>query len=120
MQSDQNTSEAEAALAEVRALARAYADEVRVHFGERARRICLYGSAARGDWTEESDVDVLVLLDVVGMTDRRWLTDRATEVGLFACDILLQPLPLAEAEFNELRDRERLFAQDVEREGIEL
>lgn len=32
-------------------------------YGERLRGVYLYGSYARGDFTEDSDVDVLVVLD---------------------------------------------------------
>jgi len=120
VQSQLDIAELEASLETARALARTYAADVRAHFGDRTRRIRLYGSAARGDWTTESDVDVLVLLDTVAMEDQRWLVDRATDLGIQGCGILLQPLPLAEDHFNELRELERLFAQDVEREGVEL
>ncbi len=35
-------------------------------YGERLRGLVLYGSVARGDYDEDSDVDILVLLDEVG------------------------------------------------------
>ena len=34
-------------------------------YGERLRGLVLYGSVARGDYDEDSDVDILVLLDEV-------------------------------------------------------
>ena len=103
-----------------RCLARQYASEVRTQFGDRSRRVCLYGSAARGDWSRQSDVDVLVLLDRVDRQDQTWLVQRAMELGVFDSGILLQPLPMAEAEFVELGRRERLLAREIEREGIDL
>ncbi len=110
----------EANLARVRRLARTFAQGVREHLGGRCRRVRLFGSAARGDWTDDSDVDVLVLLDEVRVEDRRWLSRCAYDIGLAESGILLQPIPMAERQFDELRSRERRFAQDVEREGIEL
>ena len=35
-------------------------------YGERPRGLVLYGSVARGDYDEDSDVDILVVLDEVG------------------------------------------------------
>ncbi|MCL2220129.1 MAG: nucleotidyltransferase domain-containing protein [Chitinispirillia bacterium] len=38
--------------------------ELKSLLGEKLRRVILYGSYARGDFHEESDVDIMVLLDV--------------------------------------------------------
>ncbi|MDD5482779.1 MAG: nucleotidyltransferase domain-containing protein [Kiritimatiellae bacterium] len=107
-------------LAEVRNLARQYALETREHFKNRLRRICLYGSAARGDWSPESDIDILVLLDHIAGDDERWLICRATELGVGGSGILIQPLFMAESDFARLLERERLFAIEVQREGMDL
>ena len=48
-------------LDEVRNIAVVFAARARNHFGRRLADIRLYGSAARGDWQEDSDVDGLVL-----------------------------------------------------------
>jgi len=34
------------------------------HFGERLLGVLLFGSIARGDWTKESDIDLLVVVDL--------------------------------------------------------
>jgi uncharacterized protein len=115
-----DTAPAEAGLDEARTVACEYSARVREHFGTRLRRVRLYGSAARGDWTRESDIDVLVLLDQVAGGDTDWLVREAVSMGLRRCGLLLQPLFMPERDFNRLRERERLFALEVEREGIEL
>ncbi|WP_456452370.1 nucleotidyltransferase family protein [Thermococcus sp.] len=38
---------------------------VREAFGGRVEEVVIFGSRARGDWREESDLDVLVVLDRV-------------------------------------------------------
>ena len=111
---------AEANLANVRALARRFAQEVREHLGRRVRSIRLFGSAARGDWMPGSDVDVLVLLDDRSGPETAWLVQRAFEIGVLEHEIILQPVIMAERDYVRLKDRERLFAMDVEREGIDL
>src|SRR5688572_19029717 len=51
------------------AIARAVARDLRVLYGERLRRVLLFGSWARGDAHPESDIDLLVVLDEV---EDRW------------------------------------------------
>jgi len=97
-----------------------FAAAARRHFGTRLKTARLYGSAARGDWFAESDIDVLVLLDLVRSKDADWLIHRAYELGLRESGLLLQPLFMAESDFDELLKRERLFALEVQREGISL
>jgi len=91
---------------------------VRKHFGDRVDRIWLYGSAARGDWTAESDIDVLVILDKDQPGDLEWLVRAAYRVGLAERQLLLQPVMLPTDAFEQLVARERRFALDVLREGI--
>lgn len=111
---------AEGDLERARVVAREFAAEVRLHFGKRLKAVRLYGSAARGDWSAESDIDVLVLLDHVESEDEDWLIHRAFELGLGKSGLLLQPLFMTESDFSELVARERLFAREVQREGIDL
>ena len=111
---------AEGDLERARIVAREFAAEVRLHFGEHLKAVRLYGSAARGDWTTESDVDLLVLLDRVELADEDWLVSRALKRGILGSGFMLQPLFMAEANFNELVARERLFAREVQRDGIDL
>ncbi len=113
----------DAGLAELdaaRKIAVQYAEDVRGHFGDRLRGIRLYGSTARGDWTPESDIDVLVLLDGVTTQDSEWLVNRAVKLGLLGSGFLLQPLFMSADDFGRLKKRERRFALEVEREGVEL
>ena len=107
-------------LNQVRDLAQRYAETVRHHFGARLKRARLFGSAARGDWTRESDIDVLILLDQVTSEDFDYLIVTATHMGVLDSGWLLQPLPMTEEEFNKLKSRERRLALDIEHEGIEL
>jgi predicted nucleotidyltransferase len=112
--------EVAASVDRAQSLARRFALELRAHFGHRLRSIRLYGSAARGDWFADSDIDVLVLLDQVGKDDGDWLVGRAFSLGVLENGMVLQPLFMAEDDFLRLLKRERRFALDVQREGIAL
>ena len=105
---------------EVRGIAVAFAARARDHFGRRLRDIRLFGSAARGDWQEASDVDVLVVLDDVQPADRQWLAENASRIGVLDAGIPLSTVTLSESQFGELRKRELLFAKEVERTSISL
>jgi len=118
VQTDNKTGEAK--LERARSAARQYALETREHFKDRLRGLRLYGSAARGDWSPESDIDILVLLDQITGEDEDWLVRRAMDLGLGKSGFIIQPLFMTESDFARLVERERLFAIEVQREGMDL
>ncbi len=91
-------------------------DVLKSFLGDRIRLI-LYGSRARGTYTEESDIDIAII--VQGLT--RELKDQILNI---VADIEMKHLtPLStlifsEEDFEFLRKRERRIALDIEREGI--
>ena len=96
-----------------------YAERLCALFGERLVDVRLFGSFARGEANEDSDVDVLVL--VQGLTD--------LEIGLAAGEVApviakfglpLAPLPMASEKLAEMRRQQRGLAQALDREGISL
>lgn len=103
-----------------RELAQNYITLVRAHFGNRLRTARMFGSAARGDWSPDSDVDILVLLDVVTASDEDWLVSKAFRMGMMDSGIMLQPIFMTQNEFERLTARERRFALDVQKDGVPL
>jgi predicted nucleotidyltransferase len=81
--------------------------------------IVLFGSMARGNFHEESDIDVAVI--VRGLT-RKLKGQIFNEVAKLELEhnMPLSVLVLSEEEFNHLKKRERRIALDIEREGIPL
>ena len=88
-------------------------------YGDRLRRVILYGSRARGDATEESDVDLLVVLE--GPIENVYTEIK--RAGAFWGDLFsryglsFSIKPYTEEAYQDLR---RPFMQNVHREGIEL
>ena len=79
----------------------------------------LFGSRARGDYGDDSDVDVAII--VKGLT--RELKKQVLEaVAEFELEYLfpLSALVMSEDDFNHLKMRERRIALDIEKEGIVL
>ena len=88
-------------------------------YGDRLQRIVLYGSQARGDATEESDVDLLVVLQ--GPIENQY--QEIKRAGAFWGDFVsryglyFSVKPYTAEEYQDLR---RPFIRNVHEEGIEL
>lgn len=98
---------------------RQFKDAVARICGPQGWEVRLFGSRARGEGDDESDLDLLVLLDVYDEQTKVKIWD-AAEAIFSTTDILLSPQVLSRARFVDLKRRERLIAQEIERDGIVL
>lgn len=98
----------------------AFVAGVRARFGSRLVSVRLFGSYARGEAHEDSDVDCLVLLDRVDRTDDRAVTDLAGDLTWQIGGVVISPLIMSAAAFEEWKSRERRTPLEIEREGILL
>jgi predicted nucleotidyltransferase len=80
----------------------------------RVRCVTVFGSVARGEANEDSDLDILVLLDAPSFDEKARAIDHATEIGL-RHDQLFAPVD----QWLELEQRERSFPREVARDGID-
>jgi predicted nucleotidyltransferase len=90
-----------AGLTDVLSLAREVASDLRDLYGQRLKRVVLFGSWARGDAHPESDIDLLVVLDEV--RSRRVELDRMSEVlwrHSLQHGTVVTELPVSEAEYE--------------------
>src|SRR5437870_748093 len=83
-----------------------FSTRVRTTLGSRVARLVLFGSHARGDATEDSDVDILVVIEDLRSADAREIDGIVGDI-LTREDVLLSPLVLSASRFGELRARER-------------
>lgn len=79
----------------------------------------LFGSHARGEASEESDIDLLVLLEGLTHAEKVRAIELGAEVSL-ETDTWLSPLVMAPAAFRDLIRLEARLALDIEREGVSL
>ena len=94
-------------------------ESMETFLGDRLLRMVLFGSIARGDYTDESDIDVAIIIRGLTRELKHQILDRVAEVELnhlMPVSVLL----LSEEEFNRLKKRERRIALDIEREGVSL
>jgi predicted nucleotidyltransferase len=94
-------------------------DEVRKVLGGRSFRMVLFGSKARGDWDENSDIDIALIVDGMDRQLKNRLIDLVADVELEHL-VPLSVLFFSTEEFERLRARERRIALDIEMEGIPI
>ena len=83
----------------------------------RVESVVLFGSWARGEATEESDVDLLVVLKDASSRERLRAIEIAAEVA-FEHYLVVDVMVLSSAQWAELHARERLIASEIQREGV--
>jgi len=94
-----------------------FAQELKSRSGGRIEDVIIFGSAARGKLSEESDVDVLV---VVNRKDRRLVR----EIELLCVETMkkinrvVSPLILDRRAYNEMMEERYPFIINVKREGV--
>ena len=100
-----------------------FVDGVSKILGNKVKKIMLYGSYARGDYNESSDVDIMILTDLDGIE----LSKKEKEIWDFAYDleaeydfsIHLSPF-LNNIDFFDNRASFVPFYKNVQKEGVAL
>ena len=100
-----------------RRIAEDFARHLKAKYGERIERIILFGSVARGDHREDSDVDLLVLTGDTSWDFRLQLASEAVEV-LLREGLYISAKPMDPNDFE--RTEETLFGRNIRREGLVL
>lgn len=99
-----------------RAAIEAFKERVADLYGDRLIRVLLFGSQARGEATERSDVDLMVVLE--GPVNRFEEIDRmgeiTWEIGM-RHDVLLAVVPVSEEDFEQGSSS---LVRNARREGV--
>ena len=91
-------------------------------YGANLLHVILFGSKARGDFDDQSDLDVLVVVRMSG--DDYWqhwrrIVDMAWEVEL-AYSLVISSVIKNEPDYTKMCEHQSLLAHSVERDGIVL
>ncbi|MCI8663279.1 MAG: nucleotidyltransferase domain-containing protein [Hungatella sp.] len=96
-----------------------FAEEIKGMFGNSLHNIILYGSCARGDFTKDSDIDLMILLDIpreeIGKA-RRQITDISDKFDLDN-DVVLAPVIQDYQLFLQYMPASG-FYQNIQKEGV--
>lgn len=96
-----------------------FAEELRHRFGEAVVDVRLFGSFARSEAHEESDVDVAVVLEHADWQTRGEVIDLATDLGL-PVELHISPTIFDRETYVRWRRQERPLVMDIERDGVHL
>jgi len=90
--------------------------EIKKLYGNRLKHIILYGSYARGSATEESDIDVLIVLEgkIVPGKEIDRMIDIITEINL-EHSTLISVYPVSERDYSTINSP---LLINVRREGV--
>lgn len=95
----------------------------RVHavYGDRLRSVILYGSVARGTQTENSDIDIMLLIDGTEQELREY-DDQLCEVSTDLSLKYLRVFSIIDVKYREYMEWKTTapFYRNVDREGIVL
>ena len=102
-------------------LIKQYVNEIKQIYGTHLRQIILYGSYARGDFRPDSDIDIMILVDLSEeeiQKSRDRVSDFTYDFNM-DYDLLIMPVVKGMAHFKYWSEAYP-FYQNVEKEGVNL
>jgi predicted nucleotidyltransferase len=98
-----------------------YVCEIKKIYGTHLRKIILYGSYARGDYWEESDIDIMILLDISDLEIKEYFDQLVGMTFDFnmAYDTDIKPIAKNERHFQKWIINYPFYA-NVNKEGVVL
>jgi predicted nucleotidyltransferase len=100
----------------IREILKEFRKEIKKIYNNKLKSIILYGSWARGDATEDSDIDVLVVLKgkVIPGNEIDRMIDVITEINL-KYKVLISVYPVSEKDYSTINSP---LLMNVRREGV--
>lgn len=105
----------------IQSLMECYVKEIQKIYGSHLKQIILYGSYARGDYTADSDVDIMILLDMSDLEIkdyRHQLSDMTYDFNL-DYDLDIKPIAKSEVHFKKWIENYPFYA-NIHKEGVTL
>lgn len=98
-----------------------YVLEIKKIYGVHLRQIILYGSYARGDFKGDSDVDIMILVDISDLELKRYSQNLSYMTYDFNLDndIDIKPIAKSEAHFRKWVVNYPFYA-NIQKEGVIL
>lgn len=98
-----------------------YVDDVHGLYGSRLKAVILYGSYARGDFRPDSDIDIMILVDLPDeeIRNKGHILSDLTFNYNFDSDLQIMPIVRNVEHFNKWI-RAYPFYNNIKKEGVEL
>ena len=105
----------------MQSLIETYVIEIQKIYGTHLRRIILYGSYARGDFRPDSDVDIMILLDMSDLELKKYSQKLSYMTYDFNLDndVDIKPIAKSEAHFKKWIINYPFYA-NIQKEGVVL
>ena len=94
-------------------------DDLGGFLGDSLVSLILFGSRARGDYDNESDIDIAIIVQDLSRKVKNQILNKVAEIELKYL-MPISTIIFSEEEFDRLKKRERRIAIDIEREGMPL
>lgn len=98
-----------------------YVSNIHDIYGSHLREIILYGSYARGDFHPDSDIDIMILLDLSDIDIKEYrhqLSDMTFDFNM-DYDVDIKPIAKSEEHYRKWVDNYPFYS-NVNREGVRL
>ena len=104
---------------EERAWLKELRNAIQEQYQDTVRRVLLFGSKARGDWHDESDIDVIVIVRDAAAAKKREITRLGAKLS---AGTMVVPGMVAhtEAEWARMGAAEMNWHAEVEQQGVSL
>ncbi len=96
-----------------------FKEKITRYFNEEILELKLFGSKARGDSREDSDIDILIVLKSYSRKKENYIIDLAVKL-LFKYRVDISPHIYSEKQFLQYKKIPSIFLQIIEREAILL
>lgn len=98
-----------------------YTIEIGKIYGKHLRKVILYGSYARGDFSSDSDVDIMILLDMSDLELKKYSQQLSYMTYDFNLDndIDIKPIAKSEQHFRKWVVNDPFYA-NINKEGVVL
>lgn len=105
----------------IEALLKRYIEALTQIYGTYLKSVILYGSYARGDYTRDSDIDIMILLDLTDMEIKKYRHELSGLTYDFNMDydIDIKPIAKSEEHFQKWVSAYPFYS-NVEKEGVKL
>ena len=105
----------------VKSLLNSYLVELQNIYGKYLQSVILYGSYARGDFAKDSDIDIIIILNLTDevIKEYRHQLSEYTYDFCMSNDLDIKPIAKSKAHFLKWVDNYPFYA-NVNREGVKL
>ncbi len=102
-----------------RELLKQFIEKVKEKYGDKIKKIILFGSYARGEATDESDIDILVITSENRFEMQKSLSEIAVDI-LLQTGVYISAKAVSVEEYSFMKKINTGFYQNIAREGVAL